>query len=165
VKRVLLVLLALALTLSLAGVASAAAPKVPKTLLLIESSSNWNLILVTKLTATVKTAAGPVKIYAINGEQFVPNEAGLESLPIVGTGHVNDQGVFHFSVTGSAQNNQFDTDLWTYHVEGKLTLATSTGTYMWQNFSSAGGHNISSGTLTVGNTTDVTIPYLTGGGE
>jgi hypothetical protein len=162
VKRVLLVLLALALTLSLAGVASAAAPKVPKTFLLIESPTNWNMILVTKLTATVKTAAGPVKIYAINGERFMPDLPGLESLPIVGTGHVNDQGVFHFSVTGSAQHN---TNLYTYHIEGKLTLATSTGTYMWHSFSSGGYQNLFSGTLSVGNTTDVTIPYLTGGGE
>jgi hypothetical protein len=164
-KRILFVLLALVLTLSLAGGALAANPKPPNRLCLeLETFGTPNqLTLSIKPSGTVKTSGNTsVKFHSITGEFCGVPGVNIESIPLTGGGHVNDSGVFHFSVTGSALYSTGDNQIWTYFFEGKWDLVNNTGTYSTHNFSSGGEHNVKiNDNLILKNCTDEVIPYKT----
>ena len=130
-KKLVLILTVMALSLCLASAALAAGAAAPKELCLHLDTTAVDMMLSIKLNGTVKGSVGPIKFYAIHGEAN-GNSAGW---PIAGTGHIQN-GIFHFSVTGSMKwvpNGDYQR----ISMEGKWNLATGTGTYKMQVFSGA----------------------------
>jgi len=120
-KRLVMILLVLVLSLSLAGVAPAATPKIKSQECLDVATGFATVSMGIKAGVTIKKASGKVKFYAINGE--FTNHLGGFSAPLVGTGHMTGT-VFHFSATC--------TGLWpgtafviTYSMEAEWDLANT----------------------------------------
>ncbi len=150
-KRVMILAIVLAMVLCLAGTALAAEPKPPTQLCLKMHQWGDNFVLLNKSMGTVKTSEGPVKFYAIHGEQYWPGY----SLAVSGTGHVKG-GVYHFSVSGSYLSGGTE---YTYLTEMKWNLTTLTGTYSTRLMRSDGTSSLYTGTLDQLVCTDCTIPY------
>jgi hypothetical protein len=98
-KRSLLIILVLGLILAIPGLALAAAPKPPKSLCVKWGDLDDTSYLAIKSLATV---SGTGAFYTIAGEHVLSPSI---SVPVIGTGHVNAQGVLHFSFTGAATFN------------------------------------------------------------
>jgi hypothetical protein len=156
-RRMILIGMVLGLFLSLAGgTLAASSASAPKALCLLMVQWGDSLVLSNKMSGSVKTADGPVKFYAIHGEQYYAGQN--YSLPVSGTGHVKN-GVFHFSLTGSGIGPT--SYLWTYFIEGKWNLTTtpSTGTYTWHRISSDGTATIREGDLSQEDCATCSLPY------
>ena len=100
--------------------AMAAAPKVPKSLCLdFDSFSDYHILGI-KLSNTVKSADGPVKLFEIVGHAF-----GLANHPIHGTGYiVPGANTFHSTYTGAGRSGSVNVNrIW----EVFFDLSTNTG--------------------------------------
>jgi hypothetical protein len=122
-KRTLLILLSLALSLTFTTHALTANNSVPPKSVCLIDSLGYNYSLTIKLAGKVKMADGPVKFYNISGAVFYDTV----SRPITGTGYVKGTQ-FHFSITG---NNYVEPSpavnvLYTLFVEGYWDLADKT---------------------------------------
>jgi hypothetical protein len=119
-KKIFLAVLVFALSLSLAGVAMAAAPKPPANICL--GWSGLTGVLYIKASGNTTSSVGKVKFYTIVGE--ITN-SGSYSAPATGTGHMKGN-VFHIGITGF--NKYVDGRVWLYILEGFWDVVNKTGT-------------------------------------
>jgi hypothetical protein len=98
-KRWLMVLMAVVLSLCLVGPALAVG--VPKTLCYSFSGGSELSMLLIKSTGNIKTGGGTIKYYSISGTHFNHRGSGsaLVSFPVTGSGYLLGT-VFHFTYTG-----------------------------------------------------------------
>ncbi len=129
-----------------------AEPKPPTQLCLYMDGWWDNLVLLNKPMGNVKTSEGPVKFYAIHGEQYYYTQY---SAAMSGTGHVK-AGIYHFSVSGSYSDSGIG---YTFLVEGKWNLNAQNGTYSIRYITSTGYSSYFTSTLSAVNCTDCTLPY------
>jgi len=131
-KRTLIFLMILGLSLCLTAPAPAAAPRVPTSLCFEWGVLEDTTSLVIKKGSSVTMASGNVSYYNLSGKHLIPRATPI-TVPIIGTGYVQGN-VFHFSFTGAAA---FDagSGLQTHSlsVDGSWDLVAHTGSinYHW----------------------------------
>jgi hypothetical protein len=115
-KRLFIFFMVLALSMSLTGAALAAGPKAA----CFQLGAFSDVIHLTfKALGTMKTSAGKVKVYAVNGE----DASGGSSVPLVGTAHIQSgTTIVHFSVAGQTDSGG---GMLTYQFEGFWDTAVS----------------------------------------
>jgi hypothetical protein len=134
-KRLFIVFMVLALSLSLTGAALAAGPKPA----CFQFGFSDTIHLIFKAMGTAKTSAGNVKMYAVHGE----STTATYSVPLAGTAHIQPgTGIVHFSVAGQTL---VGLDMLTFQFEGFWDTAVSSlpfpqnvGTVSWVIFVGGG---------------------------
>ncbi len=146
-KRILLTILVSVLSLSLAGVATAAPPKPPKSLCINTCCSGGGVFaLVVKPSASIKMLNGTQKFYSIQGA----NIADI-NMPVVGAGYM-EGNTFHFTL-----NSTYNSSGTPYFIqeEGFWDVISKTGT-MYAHFSAGANYTYS---LSEASCTDQDILY------
>jgi hypothetical protein len=135
-KRWAIIVMALSLSLVLAGAAFAAGPKK----VCFQYGAFTDVVhLIFKSMGTVKTSAGTVKIYAVHGEHHA---GALYSFPVTGTAHVSGTTV-HWNTSGTYM---LGGELYTYVEEctwDMSDLVNPVGTSNYRFISDAVGGNAS----------------------
>ena len=132
-KRTLLILMALMLSLSLTTGALAAGGSAPKNLCLKwDPYSEIDSLSIKKLGA-VPTSANSVTYYSISGTHIYTPDPSNRCIPLVGTGYMLGSE-FHFSYTGSVLQ---ESTFWFLTVGGHVNIGTGVGSltmrYTWTN--------------------------------
>lgn len=151
-KKILSTILAIVVSLSLAGVAMAAAPKPPASICL-DTSSLVIFSLATKATGNIKMEDGAQKFYSIQGAYLAPSVY----FPVVGSGYM-EGNIFHFTLTGTY--NVSGTPNW-IQAEGFWNVTAHTGA-MYAYITASGNHTY---TLSQVPCTDYDILFLGSGAE
>ena len=96
-KKILLITLVFVVSLSLAGVSMAAAPKPPATICFntMESQSEFSLLI--KPMGNIKMSDGTEQFYSIQGVYYDPTNGAAA---VSGSGYM-DGSVFHFSLNAT----------------------------------------------------------------
>jgi hypothetical protein len=128
-KKIVLTMLVFVVSLSLAGVAMAAAPKPPANICL-NAGAGGVYALVVKPSSTIKFLDGTQKFYSIQGAIIAS-----VNMPVVGAGYM-EANVFHFTF-----NATYDLSGTPYfvQVEGFWDVVALTGT-AYQYISATGNH-------------------------
>ncbi|MGZ3880231.1 MAG: hypothetical protein ACXVBF_02780 [Flavisolibacter sp.] len=133
-KKIVLTMLVFVVSLSLTGVAMAAAPKPPASFCLDTATGGVGtmgvLALVVKPSSTIKFLDGTQKFYSIQGALIDPSIYG----PLVGSGYM-EGNIFHFTFSTTYFYSGY-TDFW--QMEGFWDVIAHTGTlYGYQSFGGA----------------------------
>ncbi len=118
-KKMISIILAIAFSLSLVGVATAAAPKPPVNLC-VDTGALAIFSLATKPLGVLKTGDGPRKLYGITGFFLTI----FSTSPATGSGYMNEN-TFHFNVDSTY--NPLGTLIW-LKAEGFWNVVDHTGT-------------------------------------
>jgi hypothetical protein len=159
-KKTLLILMALLLSLSVAGAALAGGANPPKALALKWDPWNEVDLLTIKMNAPLKTADGKVKFYTIAGNHLWLSDPAEMSIPIAGAGHViPGTTTFHFSYSGSYKSGS---SFYGLMCEGDydLFLGTGTLTFQYLNFGVIGNPINTGNRQTIGITANPTDTYV-----
>jgi hypothetical protein len=89
----------------------------PKSLAFQIETSSWHTVLAVKGDGKVKMANRTVKFYQLNGVLF-QTDSGLTQLPVTGSGYLNYEGIFEFSLSGTLSDGTINNGF--YNLKGRL---------------------------------------------